>query len=134
MSSFPGWLMPAAVFRLQLSRRWGQFRGAGVFDPPRRAAVDISDRAHTIRRGAWPTWKILCAPVLGVDYDSRVAGRSACWSRWISSNANRAGRLLRTGPDRIGNSIGGDAAQGRRAGSSRRSSASPREREEQYSA
>ena len=69
----PGWLMPAAVFRLQLEALGEQFRVL-AFDPRSQGQSEISNEAHA-------------PPALVISF--WLAGRWACWSRWISSSVSR---------------------------------------------
>ncbi len=121
----PGWLMPAAVFRLQLEVLGDQFRVL-AFDPRSQGQSDISTEPHDpVRRMA------------DMEDFLRAAGVSdyvlAGWSLGVLESLDFIERKPQTGLHGlilIDNSIGEGTPPRPSARSSKRSSTNPREREQ----
>ncbi len=121
----PGWLMPAAVFRLQLEALGGEFRVL-AFDPRSQGQSEISNGSHDPARRMADMEDFLNAAGVG---DYVLAG----WSLGVLESLDFIERKPQAGLRGlilIDNSIGEGTPPKAAAGSSKRSSANPREREQ----
>ena len=121
----PGWLMPAAVFRLQLEALGEQFRVL-AFDPRSQGQSEISNEAHDPARRMADMEDFLRAAGVG---DYILAG----WSLGVMESLDFIERKPQGGLRGlilIDNSIGEGTSPKTAARRSKRSSANPREREQ----
>lgn len=121
----PGWLMPAAVFRLQLEVLGDQFRVL-AFDPRSQGQSEISSGPHDPARRMADMEDFLNAADVG---DYVLAG----WSLGVLESLDFIERKPQAGLRGlilIDNSIGEGAPPKPAAGRSKRGSANPKEREQ----
>lgn len=121
----PGWLMPAAVFRLQLEALGDQFRVL-AFDPRSQGQSEISTGPHDPARRMADLEDFLSAAAVG---DYILAG----WSLGVLESLDFIERKPQAGLRGlilIDNSIGEGSPPRQAAGKSKRVSANPKDREQ----